>query len=50
MRRFDKKRKGRKTSNEEWVNPHDPDAKVGMTKHGACDMIHPKESQLANAV
>lgn len=43
VRRFDKKRKGRKTSNEEWVNPHDPDAKVGMTKHGACDMIHKPE-------
>lgn len=43
VRRFDKKRKGRKTSNEEWVNPHDPDAKVGMTKHGACDMIYKPE-------
>jgi transposase len=43
VRRFDKKRPGRKTSNEEWVNPHDPDAKVGMTKHGACDMIYKPE-------
>lgn len=43
MRRFDKKREGRKTSNAEWVNPHDPDAKVGMTKHGACDMIYKPE-------
>lgn len=43
VRRFDKKREGRKTSNEEWVNPHDPDAKVGMTKHGACDMIYKPE-------
>lgn len=40
VRRFDKRREGRKTSNEEWVNPYDPDAKVGMTKHGACDMIY----------
>src|SRR5690606_32951909 len=24
VRRFDKKREGRKTSNKEWVNPHDP--------------------------
>jgi len=40
VRRFDKKREGRKTSNQEWVNPHDPDAKVGVTKHGACDMIY----------
>ena len=29
VRRFDKNREGRKTSNKEWVNPHDPDAKVG---------------------
>lgn len=43
VRRFDKKREGRKTSNEEWFNPHDPDAKVGMTKHGACDMIYKPE-------
>ena len=43
VRRFDKKREGRKTSNDDWVNPHDPDAKVGMTKHGACDMIYKPE-------
>jgi len=43
VRRFDKRREGRKTSNQEWVNPHDPDAKVGMTKHGACDMIYKPE-------
>ena len=35
VRRFDKNRTGRKTSNEEWVNPHDPDAKVGKAKDGA---------------
>ena len=43
VRRFDKKREGRKTSNEEWVNPHDPDAKVGRTKDGACDMVYKPE-------
>jgi transposase len=43
VRRFDKKREGRKTSNKEWFNPHDPDAKVGVTKHGACDMIYKPE-------
>lgn len=43
VRRFDKKRKGRKTSNQEWVNPHDPDAKVGRTKDGACDMVYQPE-------
>jgi hypothetical protein len=25
VRRFDKHREGRKTSNTEWVNPHDPE-------------------------
>ena len=43
VRRFDKKRPGRKTSNKDWVNPHDPHAKVGFTKHGACDMIYKPE-------
>lgn len=43
VRRFDKQRPGRKTSNEEWQNPHDPDAKVGRTKDGAIDMIYKPE-------
>ena len=43
VRRFDKKRKGRKTSNQEWSNPHDPDAKVGRTKGGAYDMVYKPE-------
>lgn len=43
VRRFDKNREGRKTSNQEWVNPHEPDAKVGRRKDGACDMIHKPE-------
>jgi transposase len=43
VRRFDKKRKGRKTSNAEWVNPHDPEAKVGRTKDGATDMVYKPE-------
>ena len=41
--RFDRSRPGRKTSNKEWYNPHDPDAKVGRTKDGACDMIYKPE-------
>lgn len=41
--RFDRKRKGRKTSNDEWHNPDDPDAKIGRTKDGACDMVHKPE-------
>jgi transposase len=43
VRRFDKHREGRKTSNTEWVNPHDPEAKVGRTKDGASDMIYKPE-------
>jgi transposase len=43
VRRFDRQRPGRKTSNQEWVNPHDPDAKVGRTKDGATDMIYKPE-------
>jgi transposase len=43
VRRFDKKREGRRTSNTEWVNPHDPEAKVGRTKDGACDMTYKPE-------
>lgn len=46
VRRFDKNREGRKTSNAEWYNPFDPDAKVGVTKHGACDMIYKPEHSL----
>jgi transposase len=41
--RFDRRREGRKTSNAEWYNPHESDAKVGRTKHGACDMLHKPE-------
>ena len=41
--KFDRKRKGRSTSNQDWKNPHDPDAKVGRDKHGACDMLHKPE-------
>jgi transposase len=43
VRRFDRKRPGRKTSNEEWKNPHDPDAKIGRTKRGATRMLYKAE-------
>lgn len=41
--RFDRKRKDRKTSNDEWENPHDPDAKIGPTKQGGTRMIYKPE-------
>lgn len=44
VRRFDKARPGRKTSNQEWVNPHEPDAKVGKAKDGATDMLYKPEN------
>jgi IS5 family transposase len=34
LRRFDKKRKGKKTSNEDWESPTDPDAEVVRLKDG----------------
>lgn len=40
---FDRKRKGRKTSNKDWQNPHDPDAKVGPDKKGVTRMIYKPE-------
>ena len=43
VRRFDKKREGRKTSHQEWQNPHDPEAKIGRTKDGAADMTYQPE-------
>ena len=42
--RFDRKRKGRKTSNKEWYNPFDTDAKIGKTKAGATDMLYKPEN------
>ena len=43
VRRFDKHRKGRKTSNDEWKNPHDEDARVGRTKRGETRMLYKNE-------
>lgn len=40
---FDRKRKGRTTSNADWHNPHDPDAKVGPDKKGATRMLYKPE-------
>lgn len=44
VRRFDKQRPGRKTSNQEWVNPYDSDAKVAKAKDGATDMLYKPEN------
>jgi transposase len=43
VRRFDRNRPDRKTSNKDWQNPHDPDAKIGRTKHGSTRMVYKPE-------
>ena len=43
VRRFDRKRP-KQMSNQDWENPHDPDAKIGPTKAGATDMIYKPEN------
>jgi hypothetical protein len=40
LRSFDRKRAGKKMSNAQCQNPHDPDAKIGRTKDGATDMVY----------
>ena len=42
VRRMDRKRKKR-TSNEEWVNPHDPDAEVTKMKDGTTHLAYKAE-------
>jgi transposase len=42
VRQFDRKRP-KKLSNDDWQNPHDPDAKIGPTKAGNTDMIYKPE-------
>lgn len=41
-RRMDRKRK-KKTSNEEWVNPHDPEAEVTKMKDGRTHLAYKQE-------
>jgi transposase len=42
VRRMDRKRK-KKTSNEEWVNPHDPEAEVSKMKDGTTHLAYKAE-------
>ena len=42
LARLDRKRK-KKTSNTEWTNPHDPDAKVTKMKDGRTHLAHKAE-------
>lgn len=40
LRRFDKNRKGKKASNDEWVSPTDPDAKIVQLKDGRTHLAY----------
>ena len=43
VRRFDRRRPGKKMSNEQFKHAHDEDARIGRTKDGACDMVYKPE-------
>ena len=43
LRKFDKKRKGKRVSNDEWYNPHDPDAKIAKMKDGRTHLAYKTE-------
>ena len=43
VRQFDRQRP-KQMSNEDWVNPHDPAAKIGPTKAGGTDMLYKPEN------
>src|SRR5947199_5380594 len=42
LARLDRKRK-KKTSNKDWTNPHDPDAKIAKMKDGRTHLAHKAE-------
>jgi len=42
LARFDRRRK-KKTSNTDWTNPHDPDAKIAKMKDGRTHLAHKAE-------
>jgi transposase len=44
LRRFDKSRKNKKVSNEEWVSETDPDARVGKMKDGRTHLKYKAEN------
>ena len=43
LARFDRSRKNKKTSNEAWQSPQDPDAKVAKIKVGRTHLAHKAE-------
>ncbi len=43
LAKFDRKRKGKKCSNDDWFNPHDPDAKITKMKDGTTHLAYKTE-------
>jgi transposase len=43
LAKFDRQRKRKKCSNDDWHNPHDPDAKVTKLKDGTTHLAHKNE-------
>ena len=43
LAKFDRQRKGKKCSNDDWHNPHDPDAKITKMKDGRTHLAHKPE-------
>ena len=43
LAKFDRKRKGKKCSNDDWFNPNDPDAKIAKMKDGTTHLAHKPE-------
>ncbi len=43
LARLDRKRKGKKCGNDEWHNPHDPDAKITKMKDGRTHLAYKPE-------
>ena len=43
LRKFDKKRKGKMTSNEDWHSPSDPDARITKMKNGDTHLAYKAE-------
>jgi transposase len=43
LRKFDRQRKGKKVGNDEWYNPHDPDAKIAKMKDGRTHLAYKTE-------
>lgn len=40
IRRFDRKRRGKKVSNKDWESPSDPDARIGKMKDGRTELSY----------